>query len=231
MRLMVLVFWVLGVAGAVSAEPRTISVTGEGMVAAVPDMAVLTLEVSEEARTAAEALDTVAERAQAVFARLRAFDIAERDMQTSGLSLNPLWSRERAPNEAPEIRGYRAETRVTVRLRDLGLLRDMFDKVVADGANGFGGLQFALQDPAPLREAARRAAVADAEARAALYAEAAGVTLGQLLSLSELGAPSPRPMMMARAEMAADGGMPVAAGEMETRASVSMVFAIEDGTK
>ncbi|MDV4145345.1 MULTISPECIES: SIMPL domain-containing protein [Shimia] len=229
MRLLVMVFWVLGLTSAAQADPRTISVTGEGVVTAVPDMAVLTLEVSEEAATATEALDTVAKRAQAVFERLEAFEIASRDMQTSALSLNPLWSRDRAPNEAPEIRGYRAETRVTVRLRDLGMMRGIFDKVVADGANGFGGLQFAVQDTAPLHEAARRAAVADAKARAALYAEAAGVTLGPVLSLSETGAATPRPMMMARAEMVSDGGMPVAAGEMETRALVSMVFAIEGG--
>ncbi len=89
MRFLVLVFWVLGMAGAVSADPRTISVTGEGVVAAVPDMAVLTLEVSEEAARASEALDSVAARAEAVFKRLKAFDIADRDMQTSAVSLSP----------------------------------------------------------------------------------------------------------------------------------------------
>ncbi|MCW9044663.1 MAG: SIMPL domain-containing protein [Pseudopelagicola sp.] len=231
MRFLVLVFWILGMAGAVSADPRTISVTGEGVVAAVPDMAVLTLEVSEEAARASEALDSVAARAQAVFKRLKAFDIADRDMQTSAVSLSPLWTRERDTDQPPRIRGYRVSTRVTVRLRDLSQLQEIFDQVVADGANGFGGLQFALQSPAPLRDQARQKAVADARARAELYAEAAGVALGPVLSLSEAGAVSPRPMMMARAEMAADSAMPVAAGEMDIRASVSMVFAIADAAE
>lgn len=228
MRLMVLVFWVLGLAGAVNAEPRMITVTGEGIVAAVPDMAVLTLEVSEEAEEAAVALDTVAARARTVFARLEEMKIAARDMQTSTVSLNPLWTRQRDADTPPKIRGYRAATRVTIRLRDLALLREIFGAVVADGANGFGGLQFTVQDPAPLRNEARKAAVVDAKAKAMLYAEAAGVELGPVLSLSESGARAPQPMLMARAEMASDMGMPVAAGEMEFSASVTMVFAIED---
>ena len=228
MRLMVLVFWVFGLAGAAVAEPRSITVSGEGVVQAVPDMAVLTLEVSEEAAEAAVAVDAVAARARAVFARLEGMEIAARDMQTSTLSLSPLWSRPRDNDSPPQIRGYRAATQVTIRLRDLGQLKTLFGAVVGDGANGFGGLRFAVQEPAPLRDAARKAAVADARARAELYAEAAGVTLGPLLRLSENGGRVPQPMMMARAEMAADMGMPVAAGEMEVTASVTMVFAIAE---
>ena len=226
MRLMVLVFWVLGLAGAAIAEPRSITVTGEGVVYTVPDMAVLTLEVSEEAKEAGVALESVTARAQTVFARLEAMEIAARDMQTGTVSLNPLWSRPRDNDSPPQIRGYRAATQVTIRLRDLGLLKTVFGAVVEDGANGFGGLRFAVQEPAPLRDAARKAAVADAKARAALYAEAAGVSLGPVVRISESGAGVPQPMMMARAEMVADAGMPVAAGEMEFRASVTMVFAI-----
>ena len=230
MRLMVLVFWVLGVAGVASAAPRSITVTGEGVVTAVPDMAVLTLEVSDEAAEAAEALDTVAARARAVFARLGAMEIAARDMQTSALGLTPLWSRPREADQPPEIRGYRASTRVTIRLRDLDLLPEIFGAVVADGANGFGGLQFTVAQPRPLHDEARRAAVADARARADLYAAAAGVQLGPVLSLSESGGQRPQPVMMARAEMAASGAMPVAAGELEFAASVTMVFAIGEGS-
>lgn len=226
MRLMVLVFWVLGLAGAAIAEPRSITVTGEGVVYTVPDMAVLTLEVSEEAKEAGVALESVTARAQTVFARLEAMEIAARDMQTGTVSLNPLWSRPRDNDSPPQIRGYRAATQVTIRLRDLGLLKTVFGAVVEDGANGFGGLRFAVQEPAPLRDAARKAAVADAKARAALYAEAAGVSLGPVVRISESGAGVPQPMMMARAEMVADAGMPVAAGEMEFSASVTMVFAI-----
>lgn len=226
MRLMVLVFWVLGLAGAAIAEPRSITVTGEGVVYTVPDMAVLTLEVSEEAKEAGVALESVTARAQAVFARLEAMQIAARDMQTGTVSLNPLWSRPRDNDSAPQIRGYRAATQVTIRLRDLGLLKTVFGAVVEDGANGFGGLRFAVQEPAPLRDAARKVAVADAKARAALYAEAAGVSLGPVVRISESSAGVPQPMMMARAEMVADAGIPVAAGEMEFSASVTMVFAI-----
>ena len=100
--------------------------------------------------------------------------------------------------------------------------------MIRDGANDFGGLSFGVQDPKPLSAQARAEAVADAMEKAGQLAEAAGVPLGQVISISDHGGGG-RPMMrMAEMSMADAGGVPVAAGEVTVEASVSMVFEIAE---
>jgi len=96
--------------------------------------------------------------------------------------------------------------------------------VIEDGANDFHGLQFSMQNPDPLMDEARKAAVKDAMAKAVLYADAAGIELGQVRSITEQG--GGRPMMMEMAASARKGGVPIAAGEVTVSSSVSMVFDI-----
>ncbi len=114
-----------------------------------------------------------------------------------------------------------------VRVRDLAALGGILDTVIADGANDFNGLRFGLQDPAPLMDEARRRAVDDAMARAALLAGAAGVTLGPVLSIDDQGGSRPMPMAEMAMRMSA-GAAPVAAGELTLTANVAMVFAIAE---
>lgn len=212
------------------AEPARpqISVTGEGSAFAAPDMATITLGVTAQNAEAAAAMAQTSGVTQAILDRLGGFDIAPRDMQTSDLSLNPVWSNRQMPNgEAPQIEGFEASNRVTVRVRALDTLGDVLGAVLADGANRLDGLQFGLQDPAPLLDQARRAAVADAMARAKTYADAAGLTLGPVLSLSEGGTSVARPEM-AMAMRDAPSPVPVAEGETGVTASVNMVFTLRD---
>lgn len=215
-------------AGAQEAGPalaeaaRQVTVTGTGSEARAPDMAVLRLGVSAEADEAAAAMGQAAEAMQGIMAVLKEAGIDPRDIQTSQLTLAPLREGRSDPGAPlPPLR-FRADSRLQVRLRELDRLGELLDAVVQDGANAFDGLSFALQDPEPARDAARRAAVADAMRKARLYAEAAGVELGPVLSISEAGGggPGPVPMMMeARA-------MPVAEGEVSYDAAVTMVFAL-----
>ena len=115
-----------------------------------------------------------------------------------------------------------------VRVRDLSILGEVLDAVARDGANSFEGLTFGLADPAAAGDAARRAAVADARRKAALYAEAAGVALGPLLSFAESGG-APVPQMMARAEMAmASDAVPVAPGELTLTQRVTLTYALSE---
>ncbi|MCP9481369.1 SIMPL domain-containing protein [Shimia sp. CNT1-13L.2] len=209
------------------AEGRQITVQGQGSVEAVPDMAVLTMGVSRQADTAGDAMALVAGAAQEMLARLEAMGVEARDMQTSELSLHPVWERDRYENRAPKVIGFNASTQVTVKLRDLARVGQVLDAVVQDGANQFNGLRFSLQDPDPQMNEARVAAVADARARAELYAKAAGVTLGPVLSIQEHGGAAPAPVFMARAAMA-EAAMPIAEGEVSVQAGVTMVFAIAD---
>ena len=100
----------------------------------------------------------------------------------------------------------------------------MLDQQVAQGANSVYGIRFGLIDPAPLLDEARKRAMADARRKAELYAAAAGLKVGRVVSVQEAGAASPRPEMAARAMMSA---VPVAAGEQEIQASVSVTYALE----
>ncbi len=205
-------------------EGPSLTVTGEGQVTAVPDMATITLGVTERADTAADAMDAVSEAVSDIVARMRHFGIDARDMQTSDLSLNPLW-RNSSSGPSRQMDGFEASNRLTVRVRDMDQLSTILQTAMEDGANRFSGLHFGMQNPRPLENRARRAAVADALAKAELYAEAAGVRLGPVRRMSEAGISGPIPggMMMARAE-----SMPVAAGETGISAQVTIVFDLEN---
>ncbi len=228
-RLAVATLWAICFAGAVLAEPmvRQISVTGEGRIETVPDMATITLGVTNDAPVAGDAMAATSDAVARVLGRLRDMGIEARDMQTRNLSLNPVWSnRSSSRTGAPKISGFVASNTVLVRVRDLDGLGRILDAVIADGANDFNGLQFSVQKPEPLIIEARQAAVADAMAKAQILADAAGVTLGQVLTMSEHGGGG-RPMRMEMAAARSDG-MPIAAGEVSLSASVSMVFAIAE---
>lgn len=212
------------------AQTRQIIVTGVGEVAVVPDMAVITLGVSEQDKSAAAAMRATSDSAAAILARLSENGIDARDVQTSDVSLNPVWNNRSSgmsSDSEPKIVGYTANNRITVRVRDLDSLGSLMDAVLEDGANRFNGLRFAVQEPRPHQDAARQEAVADAMEKAKLYSEAAGVTLGPILTMSELGMSS-GPAPMVEMSMARDSGVPIAAGEQEISARLTVVFGIAD---
>ncbi|OSQ47292.1 SIMPL domain-containing protein [Marivita geojedonensis] len=202
-----------------------LTVSGEGSVFAVPDLAVVSVGAMADASTAQEAMDQTSDITSAILARLADAGIEGRDIQTSDLSLNPIWNHRATTDDRPRIEGYQASNRVTVRVRELDALGGVLDALLRDGANQLGGLQFTVSDPEPLLNEARVRAVADARARAELLADAAGVQLGGLISLSETGTPMPRPEMMGMAR-ASDAAVPVAEGETELRAGVTLVYEI-----
>jgi uncharacterized protein YggE len=215
-------------APALSETPqRQISVIGEGHIDAVPDMAIITLGVKYQAKEAGDAMAATSQATARMLDQLAFLGVQPRDMQTSRLSLNPVW-----PNSSSSLSddrilsGFVASNSVTVRLRDLNKLAQIMDAVVADGANNFNGLRFSVQEPEPLMNAARQAAVADAIAKAQLLTGSAGVTLGPVLSITEQGGRS-QPMRMEMAS-ARSGGTPIVAGEVTIGATVMMVFAITD---
>lgn len=228
--------WILMIAmlvagPALAQDTGRIVVTGEGQITAVPDMAIVRMGVTAEAPTAAEAMAQVSETMTRVQAVLSDAGVEARDIQTTSLQLNPRWdNRPRNDGEPPVIAGYFAENGISVRVRDLAALGDVLGAVVSDGANQFRGLSFDLAEPDPLIAEARRAAVADARAKAELYAEAAGVTLGTLIELREGTAPAPRPIpLMAEMRSTAQDSFsaPVAEGEMVLSRQVTMTFATD----
>lgn len=219
---------VFGLTGMAFADDnaRRITVTGQGQVDAVPDMAVITLGVTHEDAVAAAAMQATSDAVARMLERLSGMGIAPRDVQTRQLSLNPVWSNETSDGvRIRRMTGFVASNTLTVRVRNLSALGEILEAVIDDGANDFNGLRFSVQDPDPLLVQARERAVADAIAKARQLAESAGVGLGAVMRIDEHGGGRPAPM----AEMArmASDGVPVAAGEVSVSASVSMVFAIE----
>lgn len=209
--------------------PRHISVTGEGRVDVAPDMASIALSVTSAADTAAEVLAANSANMARVLAFLKATGLEDRDIQTSGLMLNPRYSDSiLTPFGAPKITGYFATNTVSVRVRALDKLGGILDAVVSEGANGFNGLSFGLQEPGPKIDEARRLAVVEARRRAEVLAEAAGVKLGAILSISDGGGfTQPMDMQMERS-FGKGGDVPVAQGELTVMAHVSVVFAIAE---
>ena len=202
-----------------------ITVSGEGSVFTVPDMAVITVGASADADTAKAAMEQTSVTTAAILDQLTEAGVEARDVQTTDLSVMPVSSNRSSSQDRPSIEGYQASNRVTVRVRDLDALGTILDAVLTDGANQLGGLQFVVSEPGPLLDEARVKAVADARARAELFAMAAGVQLGPLLSLSEGGSHMPRPETFGMARMA-DAEVPIAQGETELRASVTLVYQI-----
>ncbi len=209
----------------------TISVTGEGRVEARPDMATISLGVTTEGDTAKAALEANNSALAAVIERLKAAGTEDRDIQTSGLSLSPRYDYNATDSSGQnQITGYIAANLVTVRVRNLDGLGTTLDSAVSDGANTLNGLTFGLQEPGPATDAARKEAVADARHKAELYAGAAGVKLGRVLSISEQGGYAPPMPMMAEAAGFKDAraSVPVEAGEVGVTATVSILYELAE---
>ncbi|SLN44085.1 26 kDa periplasmic immunogenic protein precursor [Roseivivax jejudonensis] len=213
-----------GAAAAQEIEQRHVTVTGEGTASAVPDIALITLGVQIRADAPDAAMESASEAAGRILARMSEMGLADSDVQTTNLSLEPVYDRNGEPGASPEPRGFEARNMLTVRVRDLERLGDVLAAALDDGATSLGGLQFDLSEPKPLLDAARRAAVSDARAKAELLAETAGTALGEVLQIEETGGGN-QPMPMA--EMRASS-VPVAAGESTVSTRVRIVYALGD---
>lgn len=208
--------------------PRTITVSGTGEVATAPDIARISVGVTSHAKTAADALAQMNTQAGAVLERLMTTEgIDKKDVQTGQLSLQPRYQ-DGKYGHPDGIIGFQAETSLDVILRDLSKVGGLLDTLVTDGANTLSGLSFDVADPEPLLDEARRKAVQKARAKAELYATAAGVELGPVVTISEQGGYSgPHPKMEMMAMARAD--VPIAEGEVGLSASVTIVYELEGG--
>lgn len=205
-------------------EPRTLTMSGSATAKAAPDMADISAGVTSDAPTAAAALAANSAAMNRVFAALDRAGIARKNVQTSSFNVSPVYA-SRTPSEPQRLTGYRVSNEVHVILDDVAKVGATLDALVAAGANQMNGLNFSIKDPAPLLARARADAVADAKLRAQQYAQAAGVTLGPIRSISENGGEPPRPMYRVMAMAAAPA--PIAAGEESINAGVTIVWEIQ----
>jgi uncharacterized protein YggE len=213
---------------AIAAEPvqPRIVVSGEGTASVAPDMAVIALGVTRDAATAREALDAANAAMADVIAAMKRQEIADRDLQTSNFSVNPVYAYPKPEDrdQAPRITGYQVNNTLTVRLRDIGKVGAVLDEAVTLGVNQGGGITFTNDDPAATLTEARIAAVKDAMDKARTLAEAAGVGLGGVLEMTEQTYNAqPMPYAMKAREAIADS-VPVQAGENSYRVQVTVTF-------
>ncbi|GHA16484.1 SIMPL domain-containing protein [Devosia pacifica] len=212
---------------ALPATAATISVQGTGEVAAAPDMAQINSGVTTQAKTAREALDANNEAMEQLISALTGAGVERRDIQTSQFSVNPNYAYSDARDSSgytqpPRIDSYQVSNTVTVIVRDLDELGAILDSSVDVGANTINGINFSVADPTDLYDEARRAAVEDARRKAQLYADAAGLELEELESITEGGNVSPpQPYAMARMDAVAES-VPVETGELTFSISVSV---------
>ncbi len=210
-----------------------LNIAAEGKSTRTPDLAVFSAGVTTQATTAGAALNENANRMTAVIASLRKAGIAERDIQTSNLSVNPVYGQpKRLPDGSFEqqeqvIVGYQATNQVSVRQRKLDSYGKVIDTLVANGANQVNGPSFQIDNADAAMDEARIEAMKKARVRADLYAKAAGLRVVRVLSISEnAGWSPPQPQVMfARADMASTPkSSPVAAGELEMTVTINVSY-------
>ncbi len=213
---------------AVPLDGTVLDIVAEGTSTRVPDLAVIQAGVTTQAATAAEAMTQNGAQMARVLAALRRAGIAERDIQTSSISLAPQYRYEQ--NQSPVLTGYQASNQVSVRFRDIARSGKILDTLVGEGANNINGPNLTVDKPEAALDEARTDAIAKAKARAELYAKAAGLSVNRILAISEAGAvtlpPVPMPMMVARSRAEA-ADTQIAAGERELTVNVSVRFLLK----
>lgn len=199
-----------------------VSATGEST--RVPDIAIISAGVVTRARTAAGAMQENAERMERVIAALRAVGVAERDIQTSSVALNPEYHHQES--QPPRLTGYTASNQVNIRFRDIRTSGQVLDVLVAQGANQIHGPTLTLDKPQAALDEARANAVAVGRARAQLYASALGMQVVRVVSVSESGGYYPPPPMPERGDMMAAGAArtQIVPGEQKHQVTLAMVF-------
>jgi uncharacterized protein YggE len=208
-----------------SIQPETtITLNGKGSVDRAPDIAMINVGVSVEAATASAAMADQTAKMNGVFNAVKAAGIADRDMQTSNLSLNAVY--DYPPNQQPKMRGYNASNQITIKVRDLKNLGKTLDAIVKGGGNTINGIAFSVDKPEAYQNEARVAAIKDAMAKAELYAQAAGYKVKRIVTVTEIDySPRPPMPMMSRMQVAdAAESTPIAAGEVSLEQQVSVVF-------
>ena len=212
-----------------SAVP-TLTLTAEGNATRAPDLAVFSAGVSSTGTNAGAAMAANAAAMTRVIAALKATGIEERDIQTSSLSLNPVYE-QRADNQAystpARIVGYQAGNSVSIRVRKLDTFGKVIDTLVSAGATNVNGPDFQLENPDAAQDDARRDAVAKARVRAELYASAAGLKVVRILSINEGGQDGgsvARPFNSIVVTAMKRAPTPIQAGEQDITAQVTIIF-------
>ena len=205
-----------------------LDLTATGEVSRVPDVAIISAGVVSRAPTANAALQDAANRMDRVLAALKRAGIAERDIQTGSINLNPEY---RYPeNQSPQLVGYTATNQLTIKFRDIRNSGKILDALVAEGANQINGPSLTIDKPEAALDEARAKAIAEGRARAELYARSMGMRVVRIVSVNESGGsyPVPPPMpMMERGMVAQAADTKIMPGEQKLQVNLTMTFELQ----
>lgn len=204
-----------------------ITALGHGEVKVKPDIALLTLSVTTQSQNQAEAVQQNASKTTALLAALRGAKLADKDVQTLSYTVQPQYDYKSSP---PVLTGYQVQNSVQATVRDLTKVGFVLDKATSGGASEVGGVSFDVADRASAQSSALSLAVGAAKRKAAVMADAAGVRLGRLLTLTE-GSDGPvvRPIYAVRAmatPSASAPETPIADQQITVSADATLVYAM-----
>jgi hypothetical protein len=205
-----------------------LDVSATGSVSRVPDLAIISAGVVTKSTTASAAIAENAARMERVRSALKRAGIADRDIQTSSINLNPDYRYEN--NQPPVLTGYQASNNVSVKFRDIRNSGRILDALVAQGANQINGPSLTVDKPEAAYDEARTKAIAVGRARAELYARSLGMRVTRLLSVSEGGGFSRPPMPYAMRDSAAVSAVSkteIEPGSQELEVTLAMSFELQ----
>jgi uncharacterized protein len=205
----------------------TLSVTES--VDAAPDKATVNTGVETRALTAKDAMALNAAKIDQLTAALLKAGIERKDVQTSGINLNPQYDyADRKDGQGPRFIGYQANNMLTVMIRKLDKAGETIDAMVNAGATNINGPAFGITDTTRLEEQARAKAVKTAATRATFYAQAAGYRSARLLAISETGEPAP-PVIYPQARMLAAPAQDtkIEPGQLSTSITLNFRYMLE----
>ena len=208
--------------------PRTITVSGQGVAYGSPDVATAQVGVQTRGEDPGQAMEDNNTRMAELIAALKAAGIADRDIQTTNVSVYAQQDYNPQTGETLETITYVVDNTVNITVRDLGRLGDVLSGAVDAGANTVYGISFSVENKAALEQTAREQAMNDARARAEALANLAGVTLDVPLSISE-NFSGGEPIYFARdmAQEAGGSAVPVQTGQIAVNLNVSVTYIIK----
>jgi uncharacterized protein YggE len=207
--------------------PPTVTVTGHGSVTLPPDTASILIGIDVTNKTLSEAQAAAADQMTAIITALKDAGVDEKDIQTVNYSVYVLRNYDNATGSPTEITGFQVTNQVNVIVRDVDQVGDLLDRVVEAGANNIFGINFYVDDTSGPASQARTLAVENATEKARELAAAAGLKLGNVVSINESYGPPPQPLpyQVEARDMAQGGaGTPVQTGTTEVSVDVSMTF-------
>jgi uncharacterized protein YggE len=205
-----------------------ITVVGEGKVQVEPDTARINIGVEVLRPTVREATDANEELVAAVLEALRQAGIADEDMQTSGFSVYAERFGPNGPLPEEEV-NYRVSNTVQVTVRALDTVGDVLDAAIEAGANNIYGIEFLLEERGAAESEARALAVADAQAKAAELAELNGVSVGNVVAISEIIGATPFFNNAMMAQGMGGGGVSIQPGQLDLTLQLQISYALVQG--